>query len=73
MYRGFCLTEDESQYGCKTSNDVQCRDMGSEESTREEVRCEDVKMDGWSHQGGRIRSERIRGTTKVGEISKNVG
>ena len=32
--RGFCLTEDESQDG----NDVRCRDMGREESTREEMR-----------------------------------
>ena len=24
---------------CKTSNDVRCRDLGSEESTREEVGC----------------------------------
>ena len=40
---------------CKTSNDVRCRDLGSEESTREEVGYggnEDVKMDGWSHQAG---------------------
>ena len=32
-----------------------CRDVGSEESTREEVGCggnEDVKMDEWSHQDG---------------------
>ena len=31
------------------------RDLGSEESTREEVGCggnEDVKMDEWSHQAG---------------------
>ena len=27
------------QDGCKTSNDVRCRDMGIEESTREEVGC----------------------------------
>ena len=36
------------QDSCKTSNDVRCRDVGSEESTREEVGCggnEDVKMD----------------------------
>ena len=50
--------------------------MGSEESTIEEIGCggnEDVKMDEWSrHNGDRIRNERIRGTTKVGEISKNV-
>ena len=40
---------------CKTSNDVRGRDLGSEESTREEVGCggnEDVKMDEWSHQAG---------------------
>ena len=43
------------QDSCKTSNDVRGRDLGSEESTREEVGCggnEDVKMDGWSHQAG---------------------
>ena len=36
-----------------TSNDVRCRDLGSEESAREEVGGsgnEDVKMDEWSHQ-----------------------
>ena len=36
------------QDGCKTSNDVRCRDMGSEESTREDIGCggnEEVKMD----------------------------
>ena len=40
---------------CKTTNDVRCRDLGSEESTIEEVGCggnEDVKMDEWSHQAG---------------------
>ena len=40
---------------CKTSNDVRCRDMGSGETTREEVGFggnEDVKMDEWSHQSG---------------------
>ena len=33
---------------CKTTNDVRCRDLGSEESTIEEVGCggyEDVNMD----------------------------
>ena len=43
------------QDSCKTSNDVRGRDLGSEESTREEVGCggnEDVKMDEWSHQAG---------------------
>ena len=47
--------------------------MGSEENTREEVGCggnEDVKMDEWSRQAG--QNERIRGTTKVGEIAKKV-
>ena len=40
---------------CKTSNDVRCRNLGSEESTRKVVGCggnEDVKMDEWSHQAG---------------------
>ena len=64
------------QDSCKTSNDVRCRDVGSEESTREEVGCggnEDVKMDeSGVTKMDRIRSERIRGTTKVGEISKKV-
>ena len=39
----------------KISNDVRCRYLGSEESTREEFGCggnEDVKMDEWSHQAG---------------------
>ena len=43
------------QDSCKTSNDVRCRDLGSEENTTEEVGCggnEDVKMDEWSHQAG---------------------
>ena len=43
------------QDSCKTSNNVWCRDVGSEETTREEVGCggnEDVKMDAWSHQDG---------------------
>ena len=47
--------------------------MGSEESTREEVRCsgnEDV-MSGVTKLD-RIRNQRIRGTTMVGEISKKV-
>ena len=57
------------QDSCKTSNDVRCRDLGSEESTREEIGC------GWMigvTKLDRIRNERIRGTTKVGEISKKV-
>ena len=42
------------QYSCKTSNDVRCRYVGSEESTREEVGCggnEDDKMDECGHEG----------------------
>ena len=63
--------------GCTTSNDVRCRDMGSEESTREEVRCGELRMLRWMSgvtKPDRIRNERIRirGTTKVGEISKKV-
>ena len=51
--------------------------MGSEESTREEVGCggnEDVNLRWMSGVTtlDRIRNERIRGTTKVGEISKKV-
>ena len=44
-----------TQDSCKTSNGVRCRDMGSEESTIEEVGCGgngDVKMDEWSDQAG---------------------
>ena len=43
------------QDSCKTSHDVRCRDLDSEESTREEVGCggnEDVKMNEWSRQAG---------------------
>ena len=54
--RRISLSQGESiQDGCKTSNDVRGRDMGREESTREEVGCggnDDVKMDEWSHQAG---------------------
>ena len=40
--RGFCVTEEYAggsiiQDGCKTSNEVRCRDMGSEDSTRKGV------------------------------------
>ena len=47
--------EESIEDSCKTRNDVRCRDVGSKESTREEVECggnEDVKMDEWSHQAG---------------------
>ena len=64
------------QDSCKTSNDVRCRDLGSEESTREEVGCGGkMRMLRWMSgvtKLDRIRNERIRGTTKVGEISKKV-
>ena len=58
----------------RPENDVRCRDFGSDESTREEVGCggnEDVNMDEWTKLD-RIRNGIIRGTTKVGEISKIV-
>ena len=41
------------QDGCKVSNDLRCRYLGSEEITREVVACggnEDVQVDEWSHQ-----------------------
>ena len=63
------------QDGCNTSNDVRCRDMGCEESTREEVGCggnEDVKMDELVTKLDGIRNAKIRGTTKVVEVSKKV-
>ena len=43
------------QDGGKTRNDVRCREMGSEESPREEAGCrgnDDVEMDVWSHRVG---------------------
>ena len=33
---------------------------------------EDVEMDVWRHQAAQIMNERIRGTEKVGRVSKNV-
>ena len=38
----------------KTGNDVRCRDVGSDGSTREEVGCgrNEDEMDVWSHQDG---------------------
>ena len=61
------------QDSCQTSNDVRCRDVGSEESTREEVDVAEMRMLRWMcgvTKLDRIRNERIRGTTKAGEISK---
>ena len=43
------------QDGSKTSYDVRCRDLGTEESAREEVGCGinyDVEMAVWSHRAG---------------------
>ena len=62
---------------CKTSNDVRCRDLGSEESTIQEKKLDvaEMRMLRWMSGVTKldiIRNERIRGTTKVGEISKNV-
>ena len=48
----FVSQEESIHYSCKTSNDVRCRGLGSEESTREKVGYggnEDVEMDEWSH------------------------
>ena len=57
----------------KTSNDVR----SSEESARDEVGCggnEDAETDVWTGvtKVDIIRNERIRGTAKVGEISKKL-
>ena len=63
------------QDSCKTNNDVRCRDVGSEESTREEVGWAEMRMLRWISgviKLDRIRNERIKGTTKVGEISNKV-
>ena len=49
--------------------------MGSEESTREEVGCGEMRMLRWMSEVtklDRIRNERIRGTTEAGEIFKKV-
>ena len=49
--------------------------MSSEERARKEVGRqgnEDVDMDVWRHKEEQVRNERIRGTRKVGEISKKV-
>ena len=55
------------QDSCKTSNDVWCRDVKMDVAEMRMLRWMSgvTKMD-------RIRNERIRGTTKVGEISKKV-
>ena len=63
------------QDSCKTSNDVRCRDLGSEENTEKKLDVAEMRMLRWMSgvtKLDRIRNERIRGTTKVGEISKKV-
>ena len=63
------------QDSCKTSDDVRCRDVGSEENTGEEFGVAEMMMLRWMSgvtKMDRIRNERIRGTTKVGEISEKV-
>ena len=61
------------QDSCITSNDVRSRDVGSEESTREEVGCggkEDVRWMSGVTKLDSIRIEIIRGTTKVGKYPR---
>ena len=63
------------QDSCKTSNDVRCRDLGSEEAQEKKLDVAEMRMLRWMSgvtRLDRIRNERIRGTTKVGEISKKV-
>ena len=61
---------------CKTSNDVRCRDLSSEEKAQEKnLDVAEMMMLRWISgvtKLDRIRNERIRGTKKVGEISKTV-
>ena len=59
----------------KTSTDVWGRDMGVEEGTGKEIGGsinENATIDVRSSKLDKIRNERIRGTTKVGEITKKV-
>ena len=63
------------QDGCKTSNVVRCRDLGSEESTRKKLDVTEMRMLRWMSgvtKLNRIRVERIRGTTEVDGNSKKV-
>ena len=81
-YRGFCATEEYSlmsqgesiQDSCKTSNDVRCRDA-VKKAHEKKLDVAEMRMLRWMigvTKMDRIRNERIRGTTKVGEISKKV-
>ncbi len=58
----------------KTCTDVQGRGMGVEEGTGKEIggrRNENATVDVRSYKAGQDKNEIIRGTTKVGEITKN--
>ena len=51
------------------------RDIGSEEGTGKKLEVAEMRMPRWASgvkKLDRIRNERIRGTTKVGEISGKV-
>ena len=59
----------------KTSTDVRGRDMGVEEGTGKKLEVAEIRMLRWMcgvTKLDKIRNERIRGTTKVGEITKKV-
>ena len=59
----------------KTSNDVWGRDMGVDEGTGKELEVAEMRMLRWMcafTKLDKIRNERIRGTTEVGEITKKV-
>ena len=59
----------------KTSNDVRGRDMGVDEGTGKELEVAEMRMLRWMcafTKLDKIRNERIRGTKKVGEITKKV-
>ena len=56
----------------KTNTDVRGRDMGVEGKEIRGRRNENATMDVRRYEAGKIRNERIRGTTKVGEITKKV-
>ena len=67
--------EENIQDGRKTSTDVRCRDMSSEETLENKLEVAEVRMLRWINGVTKldiIRNERIRGTAKVREISKKV-
>ena len=62
------------QDSCKTSNDVRCRKK-VKKAHEKKLDVAEMRMLRWMSgvtKMDRIRNERIRGTTKVGEISKKV-